>query len=141
MLDEGSPAPHSMEPQLRKLGLTSSLVRGVPTLSAPHTICKAGETLDPNQAHLLKLFNKPMATVGRLPCETVSVISAKDSSSFYSSTSCCDRVLTYIKEDSSTFRRVWSSSILRVLSVATAFFFRFTSRQRCSMGNAYGTVR
>jgi mRNA turnover protein 4 len=63
MLEEDAVAPHSMEPQLRKLGLVSSLVRGVPTLKAPHTICKAGDTLDANQAHLLKLFNRPMATV------------------------------------------------------------------------------
>lgn len=68
MLEEkdGSVAPHSLEPQLRKLGLATSLVKGVPTLHAPHTICTKGQVLDSNQANLLKIFNKPLAVVSFL---------------------------------------------------------------------------
>ncbi|CEQ39186.1 SPOSA6832_00710, partial [Sporobolomyces salmonicolor] len=57
------PAPHSLEPQFRKLGLSTSLLKGVPTLNAPHTVCKKGDTLNPNQVNLLKLFGKTFATV------------------------------------------------------------------------------
>mgnify|MGYP001576496949 FL=1 len=46
-----------------KLGLATSLTRGVPTLGAPHVICKAGDVLNSNQVQLLKLFMKPLATV------------------------------------------------------------------------------
>jgi mRNA turnover protein 4 len=62
MLGE-EPAPHSLEPQFRRLGLSTYLVRGVPTLKAPHTVCKAGDTLNANQVQILKLFMKQMATV------------------------------------------------------------------------------
>ncbi|KAI5481835.1 mRNA turnover protein 4 like protein [Pseudohyphozyma bogoriensis] len=61
MLGE-DPAPHSLDPQFRKLGLVTSMVRGVPTLNAPHTVCKKGDTLNANQVQLLKLFLKPLAT-------------------------------------------------------------------------------
>ena len=56
-------APHSLEPQFRKLGLSTHLVRGVPTLANEHTVCKKGDTLNSNQVNLLKLFGKPLATV------------------------------------------------------------------------------
>lgn len=56
-------APHSIEPQLRKLGMPTTLKKGVPTLANPYTICKEGQKLSPDQAHLLKLFGKAMATV------------------------------------------------------------------------------
>lgn len=56
-------APHSLEPQFRKLGLSTHLTRGVPTLNADHTVCKKGDTLNSNQVNLLKLFGKPLATV------------------------------------------------------------------------------
>lgn len=62
MMDD-APAPHSLEPQFRKLGLSTYLVKGVPTLKAPHTVCKPGDTLNPNQVNLLKLFGKQFATV------------------------------------------------------------------------------
>lgn len=58
-----APAPHSIEPQFRKLGLVTSMVRGVPTLTAPHTVCTKGDALNANQVQLLKLFMKPLATV------------------------------------------------------------------------------
>lgn len=45
--------------------MSTSLLKGVPTLTAPHTVCKEGETLNPNQVNLLKLFGKTYATVSR----------------------------------------------------------------------------
>jgi len=63
VLINDEPAAHSLEPQLRKLGLSTSLLRGVPTLTAPHTVCTEGDTLNPNQVNLLKLFGKTYATV------------------------------------------------------------------------------
>ncbi|KZT51014.1 hypothetical protein CALCODRAFT_415151, partial [Calocera cornea HHB12733] len=60
--DSDSPFPHSMEPQLRKLGLSTKLVRGVPSLDTPHVVCKAGARLTPEQAQLLKLVGVQMAT-------------------------------------------------------------------------------
>ncbi|GAA5957843.1 hypothetical protein JCM21900_001285 [Sporobolomyces salmonicolor] len=60
-------APHSLEPQFRKLGLSTSLLKGVPTLNAPHTVCKKGDTLNPNQVNLLKLFGKTFATFQIVP--------------------------------------------------------------------------
>jgi mRNA turnover protein 4 len=47
--DPPEPFPHSMEPQLRKLGLTTRLDRGVPTLDVEHTVCKEGDTLNAQQ--------------------------------------------------------------------------------------------
>ncbi|XP_076043626.1 ribosomal protein LP0-like [Oratosquilla oratoria] len=52
---------HSLEPQLRKLGLPTQLIRGVPTLLKDHTVCKKGDVLKPEQAHILKLFGNQMA--------------------------------------------------------------------------------
>ena len=60
--DPSSPFPHSMDPQLRKLGLHTSLVKGVPTLAVAHEICKAGKPLSAEQAQLLKLVGVEMAT-------------------------------------------------------------------------------
>ena len=49
------PFPHNEEPQLRKLGLHTKMVRGVPTLDVPHTVCEKGKVLTPEQTQLLKL--------------------------------------------------------------------------------------
>ena len=43
------PFPHNMEPQLRKLGLSSKLERGVPTLANEHVVCKEGDVLNSEQ--------------------------------------------------------------------------------------------
>lgn len=61
--DESSPFPHSMDPQLRKLGLATTLVKGVPSLTTPHVLCKAGKVLSSEQAQLLKLIGDQMASV------------------------------------------------------------------------------
>lgn len=54
------PFPHNEEPQLRKLGLHTKMVRGVPTLDSPHTVCEKGKVLTPEQAQLLKLIGVKM---------------------------------------------------------------------------------
>lgn len=53
--------PHSLEPQLRKLGLPTKLERGVPALLTDHTVCQEGEMLSPEQARILKLLGKEQA--------------------------------------------------------------------------------
>ncbi|XP_062821666.1 mRNA turnover protein 4 homolog [Anolis carolinensis] len=53
--------PHSMEPQLRQLGLPTALKKGVVTLLADHDVCKEGDVLTPEQARILKLFGYQMA--------------------------------------------------------------------------------
>jgi hypothetical protein len=57
----GDPFPHSMEPQLRALGLHTTLVKGVPSLNTSHQLCKAGETLTSEQCRILKLLGVQMA--------------------------------------------------------------------------------
>lgn len=53
--------PHSMETQLRKLGLPTMLHDAKIQLLAEYTVCKAGDILTANQAQLLKLLNIQMA--------------------------------------------------------------------------------
>ncbi|XP_076123603.1 mRNA turnover protein 4 homolog [Alosa pseudoharengus] len=62
-LDEGplEQFPHSMEPQLRQLGLPTALKKGVVTLIKDYEVCKDGDTLTPEQARILKLFAIEMA--------------------------------------------------------------------------------
>jgi mRNA turnover protein 4 len=51
-----------MEPQLRQLGLPTSLQKGVVTLLKDFRICQKGDVLTPEQARILKLFGHQMAT-------------------------------------------------------------------------------
>lgn len=44
---------HTMEPQLRKLGMPTSLEKGVITLIKPFTVCRKGDVLTPEQAQIL----------------------------------------------------------------------------------------
>ncbi|KAM9444085.1 mRNA turnover protein 4 homolog [Clarias gariepinus] len=62
-LDEGplEQFSHSMEPQLRQLGLPTALKKGVVTLLKDYEVCKEGDTLTPEQARILKLFGFEMA--------------------------------------------------------------------------------
>ena len=55
--------PHSIEPQLRALGLPTSLKRGVVHLIAEeYTVCKKGDILTSEQARILKLLGRKQAT-------------------------------------------------------------------------------
>ncbi|CAE6533867.1 unnamed protein product [Rhizoctonia solani] len=65
--DPPAPLAHTLEPRLRQLGLSTRLVRGVPSLSAPHIICKAGQQLTAEQAALLRLLGIQM-TEFRMNC-------------------------------------------------------------------------
>ena len=59
--DPPEPFPHNEDPQLRKLGLTTYLVKGVPSLQVPHKVCSEGKVLTAEQAQLLKLIGERMA--------------------------------------------------------------------------------
>lgn len=52
---------HSMEPNLRQLGLPTVLNKGVITLESDYVVCKENDVLTPEQARVLKLFENPMA--------------------------------------------------------------------------------
>lgn len=58
--DPPEPFPHNEDAQLRKLGLSTTLQKGVPTLSVPHVLCKKGKPLKSEQAQLLKLIGERM---------------------------------------------------------------------------------
>ncbi|KAJ3987917.1 ribosomal protein L10-domain-containing protein [Lentinula detonsa] len=60
--DPPIPFPHNEDPQLRKLGLTTTMERGVPTLRTPHKLCQKGKVLTSEQAQLLKLIGEKMVT-------------------------------------------------------------------------------
>lgn len=60
--DPPEPFPHNEEPQLRKLGLSTSMVKGVPTLAVAHELCKKAQPLTSEQAQLLKLIGMKMVT-------------------------------------------------------------------------------
>ena len=47
--NDGKPFPHSMEPQLRKLGLSTRMVAGVPSLATEHVVCHKGDKLTSEQ--------------------------------------------------------------------------------------------
>ncbi|KOX67864.1 mRNA turnover protein 4 like protein [Melipona quadrifasciata] len=69
VLSEG-PMPefsHSIEPHLRQLGMPTVLQKGVVTLIKEYTVCKEGQMLTPEQARILKLLNKPLATFKLIP--------------------------------------------------------------------------
>lgn len=53
---------HSIEPHIRKLGLPTKLDKGIVVLYKDYTVCKKGQILTPEQAKVLKLIAKPIAT-------------------------------------------------------------------------------
>ena len=63
LLPEGplSQFPHSIEPQLRALGMPTALKKGVVTLLSDYTVCKKGDCLTSEQARTLKLLGKQQA--------------------------------------------------------------------------------
>jgi mRNA turnover protein 4 len=58
--DPPEPFPHNEEPQLRKLGLSTVMRKGVPTLENSHKLCEEGKVLTAEQAQLLKLIGEKM---------------------------------------------------------------------------------
>jgi mRNA turnover protein 4 len=59
--DPDSTFPSSMDPQFRKLGLTTKLQRGIPSLEVPHVVCRKGDKLTPEQTQILKLVGEQLA--------------------------------------------------------------------------------
>lgn len=53
---------HAIEPHLRSLGLPTKLQKGIIHLYKEHQVCEEGKVLTPEQARILKLVAKPMAT-------------------------------------------------------------------------------
>eukprot|EP00343_Euplotes_focardii_P006668 CAMPEP_0205822234 /NCGR_PEP_ID=MMETSP0206-20130828/11686_1 /ASSEMBLY_ACC=CAM_ASM_000279 /TAXON_ID=36767 /ORGANISM="Euplotes focardii, Strain TN1" /LENGTH=231 /DNA_ID=CAMNT_0053118341 /DNA_START=35 /DNA_END=730 /DNA_ORIENTATION=+ len=53
--------PFNMEPQLRKLGLSTKLDNGVIMLLTDLTVCSPGQILTPEQCKILELFEQPQA--------------------------------------------------------------------------------
>lgn len=62
MNKDGEQMPHSLEPSLRKLGLNTSLLKGIPTLNTDQEVCKKGKKLNSDQAQILKLLGYRMST-------------------------------------------------------------------------------
>ncbi|XP_076160696.1 ribosomal protein LP0-like isoform X1 [Ptiloglossa arizonensis] len=58
---------HSIEPHLRQLGMPTALQKGVVTLLKEYVVCKKGQALTPEQARILKLLGKPVATFKLTP--------------------------------------------------------------------------
>lgn len=54
--DDDVPMAHSLEPELRKLNMPTTLTKGKITLQNPYTVCEEGKALDSRQTRLLKLF-------------------------------------------------------------------------------------
>lgn len=52
---------HTMEPQLRQLGLPTVLKNGVIHVLEPYTVCRDGQIMDSRQTHLLKHFGITMS--------------------------------------------------------------------------------
>lgn len=55
-VEDDVPLPHSLEPELRKLGMPTTLDKGRITLQNEYEVCKEGQVLDSRQTRLLKLF-------------------------------------------------------------------------------------
>ena len=52
---------HTMEPQLRLLGMPTAMEKGVVTLITEFVVCKQDAVLTPEQCQILKLLSMPMA--------------------------------------------------------------------------------
>ncbi|EPQ64185.1 Bgt-2304 [Blumeria graminis f. sp. tritici] len=55
--EDDTPLAHSLEPELRKLGMPTSLEKGKIILQNDYTVCREHDTLDSRQTRLMKLFN------------------------------------------------------------------------------------
>lgn len=59
--EDDVPLAHSVEPNLRKLGLPTRLVKGRVVLDGEYVVCREGEVLGSGQTALLKMFGVAMA--------------------------------------------------------------------------------
>jgi len=59
--------PHSLEPQLRKLGMPTLLKNGIIHLLGNHVVCKEGQTLNAQQVQVLKLLDEKMVQFQMVP--------------------------------------------------------------------------
>ena len=55
------PLAHSVEPNLRKLGLPTRMVKGKVELDGEYVVCKEGDVLGSGQTTLLKMFGVAVA--------------------------------------------------------------------------------
>lgn len=53
---------HAIEPHLRKLGMPTKLDKGIVTLFSDYTVCEKGQMLSAEQAKILKLVGRQLAT-------------------------------------------------------------------------------
>ena len=53
---EDVPLAHSLETEVRKLGMPTRLVNGKVTLNEEYTVCEEGDVMNSKQTSLLKLF-------------------------------------------------------------------------------------
>jgi mRNA turnover protein 4 len=59
--EDDVPLVHSMEPELRGLGVPTRLEKGKITLENEYVVCREGQVLDSRQTRLLKMFGVAMA--------------------------------------------------------------------------------
>ncbi len=59
--EEDVPLPHSVEAEVRRLGMPTRLVKGRVELEGKYTVCREGEVLSSAQTALLKTFGVAMA--------------------------------------------------------------------------------
>lgn len=59
--EEDLPLPHSLEVNVRQLGMPTRLVKGKVELEGEYTVCREGEVLSSAQTALLKTFGVAMA--------------------------------------------------------------------------------
>ncbi|WFD43948.1 mRNA turnover and ribosome assembly protein [Malassezia psittaci] len=70
--------PHTIEPQLRSLGMPTQLKKGVPTLLQNFQVCKEGEKLSAEKAQILKHLLIQMAHFRLVPFAYWSAITTED---------------------------------------------------------------
>lgn len=59
--EEDVPLAHGVEPNLRRLGVPTRLVKGRVVLDGEFVVCREGEVLGSGQTSLLKMFGVAMA--------------------------------------------------------------------------------
>ena len=67
-----------MEPQLRALGLHTTLVRGVPSLNTAHHLCKPSDVLTSEQCRILKLLGVQMAVSVVVPTSARALLNRQE---------------------------------------------------------------